>query len=214
MGRGANLLPAMETATGGLRERKKQRTYHLVARVTVELVAERGLQAVRVEDICAKAEIGRSTFFRYFDSKESSFVAGVHQGRLDAVLTALAARPPEEGPFTAACNAFFAVARDWRHLRDILLLDTRIRAESSAVRGRASADYALWEASIAAALASRFPPGERDSYGPRLLAGVVLSAVRLASEVWLADGARHSPAKEYAEAFAAIRDVVGGNAGT
>src|SRR5262245_21543595 len=100
---------AMDGATGGLRELKKQRTHDLVARVTVELVAERGLQSVRVEDICTKAEIGRSTFFRYFDSKESSFVAGVQRGRLDAVLAAIARRPREEGPFTAACNAFFEV---------------------------------------------------------------------------------------------------------
>src|SRR5512139_89070 len=121
---------AMAGANDSLRERKKRRTYATAAQAAVRLVTERGgIQAVRVEDICARAEISRSTFFRYFDSKESCFIIGLNRGRLDAVVTALRARPAREDAFTALCNAFFDIAADWRRHRDVALLEARIRSE-------------------------------------------------------------------------------------
>ncbi|MGR6999370.1 TetR family transcriptional regulator [Yinghuangia aomiensis] len=39
-----------------------------MAAATVELVVEMGWKDVRVEDICARAVVGRSTFFRYFEA--------------------------------------------------------------------------------------------------------------------------------------------------
>jgi AcrR family transcriptional regulator len=117
-----------ETPKRSLRERKKERAIEHVARVAVQLVMEHGLATVRVEDICERAEIGRSTFFRYFDSKESCFVAGVHHKHLRAILAAIEARPKDEGPLTALCNAFLAMQEDWRGQRDVLILDARLRA--------------------------------------------------------------------------------------
>jgi AcrR family transcriptional regulator len=111
----------MRDATSSLRERKKQRTHEQLARATVDLVAARGLAGVRVEDICAQVEVGRATFFRYFDSKERAFVEGVHEGRLRLVLDELARRPPEEAPFDALRHAFLATLAGWRDVRDNLL---------------------------------------------------------------------------------------------
>ncbi|MBA9005338.1 TetR family transcriptional regulator [Thermomonospora cellulosilytica] len=197
-------------ASDSLRERKKRRAYLAAAQAAVRLVAERGMQAVRVEDICERADISRSTFFRYFDSKESCFIIGLHHGRLDAVLAALRARPAAEDPFTALCNAFLDVTADWRRHREITRLEARIRAEVPAVQARSSAEYISWENALAAALEERCAAlGESArSLDPRLVAGIVLCAVRLATERWLEEGADRSPAEKYQEAFAAIRTVV------
>ena len=97
--------PAAAERRPSLRARKKQKTWESIATGTVSLVVKLGFDAVRIEDICELAEVGRSTFFRYFDSKEAAFVAGIHQGRLDAVVEATRRRPDGEDALTAVRKA-------------------------------------------------------------------------------------------------------------
>ncbi|GIJ51603.1 TetR family transcriptional regulator [Virgisporangium aliadipatigenens] len=71
-----------------------------VAAMAVDLFLERGFEETTVEDICARAEISRSTFFRYFPSKEDTlFERTADTGR--AWLDALVARPAGEQPWAA-----------------------------------------------------------------------------------------------------------------
>ncbi|CUU57176.1 DNA-binding transcriptional regulator, AcrR family [Parafrankia irregularis] len=188
-----------------LRALKKERSVEHVARVAVALVRERGLAAVRVEDICARAEIGRSTFFRYFDSKESCFVTGAHQGHLQNALAAIRARPPEEGPFTALCNAFLVAQEGWEAQRDIAVLDGQLRAEFPAVLAHASARYVDWETTIAREIAPRFATPDVDLFRSRIVVGSVLCALRLGTDRWLAAGANRSPVEDLRAAFAVIQ---------
>lgn len=57
---------------GGLRELKRRRTRRSIEEAATALVAERGFEAVTVEDICATAEISRRTFFNYMPSKDEA----------------------------------------------------------------------------------------------------------------------------------------------
>jgi len=199
----------MDADSDSLRRRKKRRTFTTASRAAVELVAERGIQAVKVDDICERAEISRSTFFRYFDSKESCFVAGVNQGRLDAVVAALKARPASEEAFTALCETFLSLSGDWRRQRGFLHLEARIRTEVPAVQAHASAEYLVWENALADALHPRLPGDADGGVARRLVAGIVLCAVRLATEQWLKDGAGSSPEEKFAQAFAQARALLG-----
>ena len=67
-----------EAASEGLRYRKKLKARLKVERSALELVIERGYDGVTVEDICARAEISKKTFFNYFSSKASAIM-----GRMD-----------------------------------------------------------------------------------------------------------------------------------
>lgn len=67
------------SSSEGLRYRKKLKARLTVERAALELVIERGYDGVTVEDICARTEISKKTFFNYFPSK-----AAVIMGRLDA----------------------------------------------------------------------------------------------------------------------------------
>ncbi|KUL29760.1 TetR family transcriptional regulator [Actinoplanes awajinensis subsp. mycoplanecinus] len=75
-----------------------------VSAIAVGLFLQQGYDATTVEDICAAADISRSTFFRYFPTKEDALfgLAGDTGARL---VTALAARPAEETPWTALRRA-------------------------------------------------------------------------------------------------------------
>jgi len=57
-------------ATGGLRERKKQRTREKIVEAAFEMFAERGFDGTTIADIAEAAEIAPRTFFSYFPSKD------------------------------------------------------------------------------------------------------------------------------------------------
>jgi AcrR family transcriptional regulator len=55
----------------GRRDRKRLETRNGLAAVALELFAERGFDAVTVNDIADRADVDPSTFFRHFGSKEA-----------------------------------------------------------------------------------------------------------------------------------------------
>lgn len=62
---------AEEQAQGdSLTDRKRRRAKEAIRRAALELFNERGFDAVSVTDIAQRAEVGRTTFFRYFGDKQ------------------------------------------------------------------------------------------------------------------------------------------------
>ncbi|NHI20606.1 TetR family transcriptional regulator [Phycicoccus endophyticus] len=68
------------------------------------LVLERGYEAISVEAICSAAEISRSTFFRYFASKEDAVLTDIEEAA-ETLRSALSARPGDEPVWTAVHRA-------------------------------------------------------------------------------------------------------------
>ncbi|WP_343032993.1 TetR/AcrR family transcriptional regulator [Chelativorans xinjiangense] len=52
-------------------DRRVARTRALLKQALVELIPERGFAAITVEEICARANVGRSTFYTHYEDKEA-----------------------------------------------------------------------------------------------------------------------------------------------
>src|SRR6202451_2342973 len=93
-----------------LRERKKLPARGLLRRVALELVAERGLANVTIEDIAEAADISPRTFFNYFPTKEDALF-GRDPGRIESLRDRLLELPKEMAPFDAVRTVLVEEAR-------------------------------------------------------------------------------------------------------
>jgi AcrR family transcriptional regulator len=102
-------------SSGGLRERKKARMRALISDTAMGLFAARGFDEVTVAEVAEAADVGVTTVFNYFPTKEDLFY-----DRQDDVIEHLSRvvrdRRPGES-FAAACRRDMLeliAARDWR----------------------------------------------------------------------------------------------------
>jgi len=140
----------------GLRERKKQQTWGLIAQTARRLFQEHGFDAVTVADVARAADVSRKTVFNYFPAKEDLFYSGmeIYQARL---LDAIRQRRPGEsilGAFTrfiTSSSGLLAAADPDAGER--LLAINRMIASSPALLAREQQIYAGYAAALAALIA-------------------------------------------------------------
>jgi AcrR family transcriptional regulator len=126
------------TATS-LRERKKAQTRTRIADTAMGLFVRRGFDHVTVVEIAAAAEVGVSTVFNYFPTKEDLFYDRQDE-LVEHLSRVIRARPPGES-FAAACQRDMLdliAARDWRAgLVDNIAHFYRLVDHSPALQARA-----------------------------------------------------------------------------
>jgi AcrR family transcriptional regulator len=94
--RSARLVQALaaggpaKPAGAGRRERRAVETRLRLFRCALQLFAERGFSSVTVEEITEAADVGKGTFFNYFESKDHvlGVMAEVQLGKVREALTA------------------------------------------------------------------------------------------------------------------------------
>lgn len=79
--------------------RRTEKTRRILMEVALGLFYEKGIYWTKIEDITEGADIGKGTFYRYFDTKEALLHALLQQG-LNEVLARVqkAIRPVKAGP--------------------------------------------------------------------------------------------------------------------
>lgn len=87
--------PVPERRAPERRSRKARRTRDALAQAAFELVLDRGLRYVTVEEIAEAADVDRRTFSRYFASKEAAALDSL-RGDGDRINEALRSRPAGE----------------------------------------------------------------------------------------------------------------------
>jgi len=190
----------------GLRERKKYETHRALAVAAVELVAERGLDAVTVEDIAAAADVSVRTFFNYFASKEDAVVIAYpdYLERTERAIERFLAQPAEMSTLDALVVVMREEVADvGENPREWLARVTAIK-QNPALFHRALTMNAAQVEPMTAAIARRAGCDPADLF-PSLLLAVVGGAMNAAMLRWRErDGKNTTVAVLFDEAMASI----------
>jgi AcrR family transcriptional regulator len=167
--------------TGGLTERKARTRRALVDRA-LELIAERGFDAVTAEDIALAAGVSPRTFFRYFPTKESVLLFG-EVAFVNALTAGLAGQPRDRSDAAALRVSAVALAAKLAPLhRRIGLYQAALRT-SHVLRGQEREQHELNAEVLSSALADRRGLPRPDA-ACRLLAVVTLTTLEQALFDW------------------------------
>jgi AcrR family transcriptional regulator len=77
-------------------DRRVQRTHRALREALIELILERGWDGASVQDVCERADVGRSTFYTHFADKEELLLGGFDS--LREFLRSRAPAPPHAPP--------------------------------------------------------------------------------------------------------------------
>jgi AcrR family transcriptional regulator len=90
------------------RDRRSQRTRHLLSEALIELIRKKDYNTITVSDIIDRANVGRSTFYAHYRDKDDLFA-----GQLDRVIDVLSQGFPSE---SGEGNLFFPSLGLFRHV--------------------------------------------------------------------------------------------------
>jgi AcrR family transcriptional regulator len=173
----------MVRVASGLRELKKQRARAAMQRAALELVAQRGLSGVTVDDIAAKAGVAPRTFFNYFTSKEESLFAvdpALIEGTAERLETLLAVGTPF-GALRVVLSELMSSIED---NPDDLRLRRAVVAREPALWTHLMASNTEFEASLAASIRQRISSAAVGDGYAELLVAACLAAARTAIQTW------------------------------
>jgi AcrR family transcriptional regulator len=172
-----------------LRERKKRETREALVAAALRLFQTHGFDRVRVDEIAAEAGVSRSSFFRYFTSKEAVAFAGETE-RLSEFARTVERSIAEAGRFAVLRSAAAALAESYTLDRHRIVQRERL-VEASRELGsyRLELDE-LWEAELAEALVAGKRPSRNESLHARVLAAALVGARRATLRRWVQSAGR------------------------
>jgi len=174
--------------TASLAERKRTATRQRIAAAAAQLVASDGLAGATVDRIADAADIGRATFFRYFNSKEDAVAEGMNARWLNLITAALAAQPEGLTATEAVVGAFHQLATGFAEIEE------QVRELATLTRSSETLDawtlhiYVRYESAIAELIAPRMPDLSPQDPRPRLIGALAMATVRIALDDWLSHG--------------------------
>lgn len=171
-----------------LRERKRLAARDALSAAALRLAMEKGLENVRVEDIATEVGVSPRTFNNYFSSKEEAICA-ITIRRNARIGDFLLKRPADEPIWTAVTNAVVEHHIEVGEPPREFVERFRLLIGNSSLRGEFLKAHGEVERRLTEAVAQRTGTDAERDLGPRLLAGAIASAMRVAMYQWL----NHAP---------------------
>jgi AcrR family transcriptional regulator len=169
------------------------------------LFGERGFDATTIDDIVARAGVGRRSFFRYFPSKES-VVFPDHEGALRRMSEFLA---DESGfgqdPVARVCDAARMVLAMYAADPAFSLARYRLTREVPALRTHELAVVRRYESALAAFLRTRYAGRADGGLRADVVSAAVVAAHNHALRSWLRSGGLGDPAEIVEHALEWVR---------
>ena len=195
-----------------LRERKKLATRRQLRRAALELVGERGLANVTVEDIAESADVSPRTFFNYFPSKEAVLFGGEPDRAAalrDRVARLAPGAPAVEVLRTVMAQDAEAMAAELRSLGGDpadWLRRMKVARTDPHVRAAQAAHMATIERAIGEGLATRLGTDPDTDLYPWVLAAAAVGVVRACMAFWGGSGGAVQLGRLVEQAFQALAE--------
>lgn len=168
-----------------LRDRRKEETRRLLEEKARRLFARHGFRATSIDQIASAAGVSRTTFFRYFPSKEAVVFARQHEGA-DEFARLLAERPPTENALRAFEEAIVTLAQRSEHdpvEKQRALEVWALYAANPELHARLAENTLVWGRRMARVLAARDGLQEPE---PRhhIASAVAMELLQQVNEEW------------------------------
>ena len=185
------LTPPTRRTASTLRDRTRQAMRDEVSAVALRLFDEQGFDKTTVDQIAAEAGLSRTTFFRYFGTKEDVVLG--HLGELGQELaTALAARPEAERPWDSLRRAFDVITEVYADEPNRALNFARMLSDTPSLRARHWEKQLSWQNLLVPEVSRRLgaDPTVTEDPRARALVASALACLDAATDGWTAgDGA-------------------------
>lgn len=177
-----------------LRERRKQETRDEIRRVALELVQDRGYDAVTVDLISERAGVSMRTFFNYFANKESAMIATPPRLTPAAVEVFLSGSGPRDLVTDLADLAISQLEEEGAHPSDFEAT-MQIVLGVPALAKLQFAVFVELETQFTELIAARLSLDPDDAQ-PAVIAAAFLAAVRVAGQRWSRNSVQHNLGEE------------------
>jgi AcrR family transcriptional regulator len=172
----------------GLKVRKRRATTERIAASAARLAAERGLAGTTVDEIADDAQVGRATFFRYYQTKENAVAEGITGPWLTLITDAIARQPAELTAIEAIIAGFAELADRLPAYHDRICELAQLTRTSTTLDAWTLRAYHRYEKAIAALAAARLPDLTDDDPRPRMIAALAMAGVRISLDDWAQHG--------------------------
>lgn len=205
-------MPDVTEPPVSLRERKKLATHRQLRRAALDLVAERGLADVTVEDIAEAADVSPRTFFNYFPTKEAALFGGYPDRAAvlrERIAGELPGRPAGEVLRVVMADDAQVVADELRELGGDpadWLRRIKVARADPLLRAAQAAHMAMIERAVAEGLAARLHTDQETDPYPAILAAAAVGMVRACMSFWAGSGGEVQLGKLIEQAFQALGD--------
>ncbi|MEU3068557.1 TetR family transcriptional regulator [Streptomyces sp. NPDC006906] len=177
----------------------------VLAQAAFQLFLERGFERTTVDDIVARAGVGRRSFFRYFPSKEDA-VFPDHE-RCLAEMTEFLAAADDGDPVGAVSDAARIVLRMYAADPEFSVQRYRLTREVPGLRTYELSVVRRYEQTLAGHLRSRFGADGDGALRAEVIAASVVAAHNNGLRLWLRSGGEGDPEVAVDHALALVRDV-------
>ncbi|MDX2913641.1 MULTISPECIES: TetR/AcrR family transcriptional regulator [Streptomyces] len=194
---------AGETARANTRDIARAAVRAELAQVAFELFLRDGFDKVTLDDLASAAGVSRSTFLRYFGTKEDA-VLGAFDAHGTWVADALRARPADEDDWTALRRALDTVIQRYHQDPAGSLATARLVRDTPALCARQLEKQHGWRPTLARALAARHGSSGPPALAETVRAAAAIDCLTIALDHWTASDGDLDLVALLDEAFATL----------
>jgi AcrR family transcriptional regulator len=170
-----------------------------------QLFLEHGFERTTVDDIVARAGVGRRSFFRYFPSKED--VVFPEHERCLGEMNAFLATSTDDEPLDVVCEAARIVMRMYAANPEFSVQRYRLTREVPSLRGYELSVVHRYERTLAHYLRRRYAADRNGALQAEVQAAAVVAAHNNGLRTWLRGGGSGDAAKAVDQALEFVRQA-------